>query len=158
VSNAGASNNTVHPIAEGALVRLARDLTDEERGWFGGDYVHCGQEFVIEEFLPVADNPDPEPDDIPVDFYYGSANGGVNNVTAPADALEVVKTAAEMDARKPPTPRQILDGLDLLGDYDEFETYETEADGKGRTVYGKTADGLPFGFTLHVTAIWETDV
>ena len=151
-----------HPIGEGALVRLSRDLTDEERGWFGSTCAYRGQEFVIEEYLPAAGNPDPQPDDIPVDFYYGSANGGMNNVTAPADALEVIRTAAQMAARRPPTRPVIRDAVQsaLTGlSADTFECNETDRDGSVCIeVYGRTTDGLPFGFRVRVEQVWKTDL
>lgn len=136
------------PIEEGARARLTRDVPGYRAGF----------EFVVDEY--VEPNPVDEREDGEIDtpHYYGNANGGSDNVFVPADAVEQVTSAKAMAARRPPSGRQILDALDLLGDWDDFETDESEPDGKGTTVYGKTADGLPFGFMLHVTAIWKTDL
>lgn len=145
-----------HPIPEGSLVRITRDLA-------GDDFPNYrrGFEFVVDEFLRAEDNTEPEPGDIGVDFYYGSTDGGSGNVYAPADALEVVKTAAQMAARRIPTREQIRNEIasKLLDYFDTFETDETVRLGDAEIeVYGRTADGLGVGFRVKVTSAWQTDL
>jgi hypothetical protein len=146
----------VQILEEGARARLTRDITDD-----GFPFQRAGFEFVIEEFLAAADNPDPEPGDIAVDFYYGNANGGMNNVCVPADAVEQVMSAQQMSQRMSPSMAEIRDQIagGLLGDFDTFETDETDRDGfNGVEVYGRTHEGLAFGFRVKVTDIWLTDL
>lgn len=146
------------PIEDGSRVRLSRELTEEERGWV---MLGHGAEFVVNDFLSAASNPDPQPDDIDVDFYEGSDDHGCS-VVCPADAIEVVKTAAEMRSRTLPTREEIAKQIAgaLLDEFDTFETFETAvlSDPGLIEVYGKTHDGLGLGFHIRVLHVWETDL
>jgi hypothetical protein len=144
------------PLPYGTLVRLARELTDDERGWV--TLPHGGDRITVKDFF-LAGNPDD--DEIPVDFYEAHDEHGCT-VVIPADAVKVVQTAAEVAARRPPTREQIRDGLasEIIGflGYDGAEIDETHLVGEHEIeAYGSTRDGLGFGFTVRVTAAWETD-
>ena len=143
--------STTHPIEEGALARLLTDFHDLRKG----------TEFEVVEYLEPLPESEREPEDIDAPYYYGSNNGGYNNVFVPADAVELVKTAAQMSARTAPSMAEIRDQIsgELLGDFDTFETDETDRDGaNGVEVYGRTHEGLPFGFRVRVTDVWLTDL
>ena len=143
------SNDTATPIEEGALVRLTRDA----------DGYRAGFEFVVDEYVEPRPESEREPDEIDAPIYYGNANGGSGNVCVPADAVEVVRTAAEMDARKVPTVQEIAQELGITDGWsDAFEIDEWIRSGDEIECYAKTSDGLPFGFTIKVTAAWETDL
>lgn len=144
--------NTTTPLEDGALVRLSRELTDDERSWVM--LPHGGERITIEDFFTAGD---PEQDEIPVDFYYAHDEHGCT-VVVPADAVEVVKTSAAMAARKVPTVEQIAQELGITDGWsDAFEINEWVRSGNEIECYGETGDGLPFGFTIKVTASWETD-
>lgn len=114
--------------------------------------------FEIEEFLTAGDASKGE---IAVDFYYGNINGGFGNLALPADAVEEVISAEEANLRKPPSAehilRQISDGM--MDSFDGFETNEVVRNldlGQAR-VYGKTDDGLEFGFEITISKVWKID-
>jgi hypothetical protein len=142
-------------LPQGTLVRVTRDLT-------GSDMLDtmahpAGFQFEIEEFVTAGD---PANGEIAVDFYYGNARGGTNNVAVPADAVEVVRTAEQQRARKLPTMPEIQEFLGgrLLDDCDGFKITETNPDGPLRVeAYGRTAEDLPFGMTLVIEKVWTTD-
>jgi hypothetical protein len=140
-------------IEEGARARLTRDVHD----------LAAGTEFTVDEYLEPRPEVEREPDEIDAPHYYGSVNGGSYNLFAPADAVEQVMSAAAMQARRPPTARQLRDAisLDLLGRFadGDFVLDETDRDGeRSLEVYGRTASGLPFGFRVTVSDPWETDL
>lgn len=142
-------SETTTPIAEGALVRLTREVHD----------LRAGTEFRIGEYLEPRPEAEREDDEIDVPHYYGDVNGGCNNVFAPADAVELVKSAEAMAARKVPTVGEIAQELGITDGWsDAFEIDEWIRSGDEIECYGKTAEGLPFGFTVKVTATWETDL
>lgn len=128
----------------GTLLRVTRvDPNDE---------AYVGQEFVVDDYISAEKSEDG------VAFYWGSTPPSSGNVAVPADAVMLVKTAAQMAARKPPTPQEVIEQLDLLGDYRTFRTTESDPDGDGsREVFGKTHDGLPFAFRITVESVWEAD-
>lgn len=142
-----------HPLPEGTLVRLTRA---------DGGYPE-GFEFVIDEYVeprPLAERE--HADEITEPIYYGNANGGGGNVCVDADAVKVVRTAAEMDARTYPGKCEIASQIasELMGDFDTFETDETFSPENADwvEVYGRTFEGLTFGFRVQVTRVWETDL
>ena len=146
-----------HPLPEGTQIRLSRELTEDEKKWAAAP--RYDREFTVDEFLTAGD---PAHDEVPVDFYVGNADGGSGNVCVPADAVEVVRTAAQMAARRPPTRPQLRDAVQsqLTGlSTDTFECDETDRDGDfAIEVYGRTTEGLPFGFRVRVEQVWETDL
>lgn len=146
---------TTHPLDDGTLVRLSRELTDDEWGWV--TLPHGRERITVEDFFTAGD---PDQDEIPVDFYEAHDEHGCT-VVVPADAVEVVKTAAEMAARKLPTKQQIADQIatELLNEFETFETDETVRLGDAEVeVYGRTHDGLGLGFRVKVVTSWETDL
>jgi hypothetical protein len=139
------------PIEAGARVRLTRDTGAHRRGF----------EFVVEDYVEPASPRDREEGDIDAPHYYGSSAGGFNNVLVPADAVDLICSAAEMNARRAPTRAQVRNaiGISLLGDFDGFSTTETANDTEhSLEVYGSTDDGLPFGFRVSIQSVWETDL
>lgn len=143
------------PLPQGTLVRTTRYLV----GPNALDAVDrpVGFEFEIEEFVTAGD---PASDEIGVDFYYGNARGGINNVVVPADAVEVVRTAEQQRARKLPTRTQIREllGLWMLADADHLKITETSPDGPvSLEVFGRTDEDLPFGARVVVEQVWRTD-
>lgn len=151
------STETVtHPLPEGTIARIGRQMTSEEESWSHFPR-HAVGRFTLDEFVRAADNPDPQPDDIQVDFYEATDEHGCT-VVVPADVVTVVMTAAEASARTLPSPETLLAQLDLLGSFEDFETDESDRDGEfSREVYGRTHEGLTFGFRLTVAQVWRTD-
>lgn len=140
-----------HPLPRGTWVRLTRDLKD-----FHGQNRSQGHEFEIEEFVTAGDA---SKDEVAVDFYYGNTEGGMGNLWAPADAVEIVRTVAQQRARELPGSRALLQAIahNLSGGND-FNITESQFDGNQKLeVFGKTFDGLSFGFRILVEEIWETD-
>lgn len=139
-------SETFAPIEEGALVRLTRDV----------DGYGAGFQFVIDEYVEPRPEAEREAGEIDAPIYYGNANGGSGNVCVPADAVEVVKSAAVLAARKLPTAEQITEALSI--DSWDLEFDEWTKSGNTVEVYGRTEDGLTFGFTLTVSRPWNTDL
>jgi hypothetical protein len=142
-------------LPRGTLVRVTRDLT-------GADMLDtmahsAGFQFEVEEFVTAGD---PAKGEIAVDFYYGNAHGGMNNVVVPADAVEAVRTAAEQRARTLPTRPAIREflGRVMLDDCNRFKITETSPDGSVcLEAYGRTSEDLPFGVRVRIEEVWRTD-
>lgn len=144
------------PLQEGDQGRLTRDT----KALHNSRIYRKGALFTVEEFVTAASNPDPQPDDIDVDFYEGTDRLG-SSVTFPADAVELVLTAAQMRARQLPSATEIRNAIagELMGDFSTFETRETDHDGERSVeVYGETLEGLAFGFRVTVGEVWKTDL
>lgn len=142
-------------LPQGTLVRTTRYLVGKNA--LDGTDRPAGFEFEIEEFVTAGD---PAKDEIAVDFYYGNVRGGMNNVVVPADAVEVVRTAEQQQARKLPTRTEIREllGLWMLADADHLKITETNPDGPVTLeVYGRTDEDLPFGARIRVEEVWRTD-
>lgn len=143
---------STHPIADGAMVRLSRELTAEERRWVV--LPHGGDRITVEDFFTAGT----EDDEIPVDFYEAHDEHGCT-VVIPADAIEIVRSASEMAARRVPTPEQIAKELGITDGWsDAFDIDEWIRSGDEIECYGRTSDDLPFGFRVKVVAAWETDL
>lgn len=149
------------PIEDGARVRLCRELTDEERRWNPFPR-YGGKEFTVDEVWQPRPAEERESDEIDVPIVYGSDDHGSSVGPVPLDAVEVIKTAADMRARTIPTVAELRREISselcgLMGD--AFDTDESIHFGEtGIEVYGKTHDGLGFGFQVHITRLWETDL
>lgn len=123
-----------HPLPEGTVVRSASG------------------EWEVEDYVTAEEAEDG------VAFYYGSNDGGYNNVDCPAaEVLEVIRTAEEQRNRKVPTPEEIARHLDVLRDHDLFDCDETEPDGTAVQCYGVTPDGLRVAVRLRVEAVDRVD-
>lgn len=143
-------------LPEDTIVRPTRELTEDEKAWahFPSHARPRDERYTIDEAFPASAEPG-EPD---VAIYECRDEHGCT-VVLPASAVEVVMTAAKAQARKLPTPETILSELDLLGDFDTFETDMSDRDGaNAREVYGRTHEGLTFGFRVRVVEVWETDL
>lgn len=142
----------ITPLPRGTLVRTTRDLLGPD----AFDHVNRskGFEFEVEDFVSAKEaNRD-------VAFYWGNQGGGMNNVAVQADAVEVVRTAEEQAARRPPDMpalRRML-GSALLDDGDGFKITETNYDGDdAMELYGRTSKDLPFGVRVRIVDVWVTD-
>jgi hypothetical protein len=144
-------------MKRGALARTTRGTNDlASPSHFGLRRYPPGFEFEVEDYVP-----DGEIDGKPAVFYWGNARGGCNNVCVLAADVEQVKTAEEMAARSLPDPKDLLDFIAsaMLTDRDGIEITEVDRSGKVIEAFGKTEDGLTFGFSFPVTevSIWRTD-
>lgn len=137
------SDAITHPLAEGTLVRVVN--------FAEGFEARVGTEFEVEDYVSAEEAEDG------VAFYWGSNNGGSNNVTAAAAGLEVVRTAEEMRARTIPTCEEVARGLNLLGDHDVFDADEIEPEGAHVILYGSTPDGLRVAVDVKVCGVTRVD-
>lgn len=152
-----AEKKAFEPAERGALARLKAPTP---AGWHQPRPE--GFEFEVEEYCPALEPGDEGYGDegyIQGPFYYGNAQGGMNNVEVPADLVEVVMSAGQMAARKLPTAEQIRQFLAwrLCDDGDDFEIHQTDRSGDEVECYGRTREGLGFGFTVKPTGLWRTD-
>lgn len=136
---------------EGTKVRLTRAVADLS----GGRTRRVGFEFVVETYVPADEAEDGQA------FYWGSSEHGGNDVTVPADAVELVMTAEAMRNRLLPTITEFTDALrsDLCGmDAETFETDETVVEGDGLVlIAGRTTEGLRFAAYVRVESITHAD-
>lgn len=140
------------PIEIGAMARMLRET--ENLDGRGRTY-RRGDTFVIEDYVSAEESEDGIP------FYYGSRNDGINNVCVRARDVEQIRTAKEMQSRKVPSAKEILDVVasNMLGDSGGFDIDESYKDPDAGVVefYGETAEGLRFAFTLAVQDIQRSD-
>jgi hypothetical protein len=141
---------------EGALARVVNATNDlSTPKTVGIRRYPPGFEFVVEDYVPADVARDG------VAFYWGSAGGGGNNVCVVAADVEQVKTAEEMAMRTLPEAKDLLDFIAsaLLTDRDGIRIDEVERSGGVIEAFGKTEEGLTFGFSFPVTevSIWRTD-
>lgn len=152
------------PLEEGALARLTANAPS-----FAGDRVLWpkGFTFTVEEYCPALKPGDEGYGDseyIQGEFYYGSAQGGINNVVVPADLVEQVMSAKEMGQRRPPSKAEVAEAI--AGEVHSvhnvgFEFDETDHSGAVENAtfeaYGSTEEGLRFGVEVQVLRVWEVD-
>jgi hypothetical protein len=112
-----------------------------------------GVEFTVEDYISA------ELAEDGIAFYWGSNRGGINNVNYLADGLTVVKTAAELEARVPPTATELASSIDL-GTSIGFSIDGTDPGDEPGTifVYGTTADGLAISFTVRISNIERAEL
>lgn len=138
-------------LESGALAKITNDSTKE---WEGASY-KAGRLIEIEDFVSAEEAEDG------IAFYWASSHGtgNMNDICVAAEHLEVVKTAEQMSARRIPTMEELRDflGSALLGNGDTFDITETDRDGAGVEIAGKTRDGLRFAATIQITTIYEAD-
>lgn len=141
------------PIQEGSLVRLTRDVPLE----FNATRAFSkGTTFIIEEYVLANESDDGKP------FYWGNSRpGNMNDICAPADAVELVKSKAQMDARTIPTRAQLVGLLSsaVMTSGNGFNINETDQDKATGVIEcaGETDDGLTFAFVITLTNPHETD-
>lgn len=147
------------PMTRGAIARTTRDVYDLVTHGGTRNVMHrAGTQFEVEDYVP-----DGEVKGEPLAFYWGNNNGGMGNVCVPADAAEPVMTAEQAAARTIPTRTQLAKeiGPALVrdgGDRSGFGIFECDgADGVTTELFGKTDEGLSFGFRLRVEQVWKTD-
>ena len=138
-------------LERGTLAKITHDSTKE---WEGKGY-KAGRLIEIEEYIDANEAEDG------IAFYWASSHGtgNVNDICVASEHVELVKTAEQMTARRIPTMEELRDflGSELLGDGDTFEVTETDRDGNGVEIAGKTRDGLRFAATIQITSIYEAD-
>lgn len=133
---------TVHPT--GTRVRVIRSSGDAREG----------EELTLEDYVSAEEAEDPTG----VAFYWASTEQGVNDRWVEAGAIEVIQTAKEAAARRPPTREEVAEGLNgLLTDHDVFDCDEIERDGDTLMLYGKTPDGLRVAVELQVQSVVQVD-
>jgi len=117
-----------------------------------------GMKFTVDD---VNENPNYREDE--EYFLSGTAQGGMFSVDVLSpDDVELVMSAAAADARAVPTAEQlapqIASGLTAaIGDV-VVDVNGSSIDGPGSiSVYGRTGEGLPVGFTITITDIKELD-
>jgi hypothetical protein len=144
------------PMKRGALARTVTETLDVGRpSYFGTRLYPVGFEFEVEDYVSAEESEDGKA------FYWGNAEGGGNNICVAAADVEQAKSAEEMAARVLPGAKELLDFAvsALLTGRDEIEVTETSRSGGVIEGYGKTEDGLTFGFTMLIPqiSIWRTD-
>ncbi len=144
----------IEPIKPGALARVIVDtvnLTSDGTGELFQD-VPKGSEFTVEEYVSDAESEDNTA------FYWGSWRGGVNNLAVTAFKVEQVKSAEEMRARKLPRPDELLETIAsaLIHADEVYETEQEKAD-LAVTAYGRSENGLTYGFRVKLDGYWRTD-
>lgn len=138
---------------EGTQLRLTRDVPIE----FNQTRAFSkGTTFIVEEYVTAKESDDGKA------FYWGNSRpGNMNDICAPADAVELVKSKAQMEARTIPTRNQILELLSsaVMDSGNGFSINETNRDQANGMIEcsGETDDGLTFAFHLTVTNLQETD-
>lgn len=127
--------------------------------------LHVGDTFQVWEYvsgLQVGDTGYGDENYIQDAYYTGWAEDGAGTVDAPAHLVEQVLSAEQATARKIPTVEQVTEfiGYELCTDGEDFEISETDysppEDG-GIVCYGKTNDGLRFGFMVQVVNVYRVD-
>lgn len=121
-------------------------VTDQDSG------IREGQTYRVEfayDDVPDLDEP----------LYSLSGPNGSAGQEALESQLVRTRTAAELRARKLPTPRQIVEAVPLGWYTEAFDLNESDIGGESDAIelYGRTAEGLPFGFRMRVEWIRETD-
>lgn len=141
-------------IEEGALARITRDITDE----YSKRQYRKGHEFIVEDYVSAEESEDGIP------FYWGSTHksGNINDVVVVHDAVELVKSSADLAARTLPSAKAIAaylagEALGFGGDDFSFREADYSAGDGSLELYGRTADGLPMGVTVKVIRIVQVD-
>jgi len=146
-------SNPIVPVIEyGSLAKITRDIPADDHN----HALHLGQLIEIEDYVSAEEADDGIP------FYWASTHGtgNMNDVSVNADCVELVKTAAQMNARRIPTVTEIHDflGSALLSNGEGFSVTETDRDGEnGVEIAGRTEDGLRFAATIRITSLYEAD-
>lgn len=140
------------PIEPGALAKIIHDVPDA--GYCRA--LRAGELIVIEDYVPADEAEDGTA------YYEASTHetGNSYDVTVNVEHVELVKTAAQMGARRIPTVTELRDflGSELLGDGEGFQVTETDRNGEnGVEIAGRTDDGLRFAATIQITTIYEAD-
>jgi hypothetical protein len=114
---------------------------------------HGERRFItIEDYVSAEEAEDGKP------FYWANSPHGFNDVTLEPHEFEVVMTAEQAKARKPPTVEEVAAALasSALDSYDDFEITESYRESGGFEVGGETHDGLRFEAEIKV--VWVQEV
>jgi hypothetical protein len=136
-------------IEYGALARTTTECRE------GGYNYYAGMTFTIEDHVTAEEA---EADD-GFGYYYGSNNGGMNNVEVREDHVEAIKSREEMDARTIPTIDEVAAHIGSEAHGGDLGIHESDwGSGDGViNLYGTTEDGLGFAAVIKVLAVERTD-
>lgn len=137
------------PIEPGSLARTTTAFFEDNYGY------REGMEFEVEEYVTAKEA------EASHGYYLGNIRGGYSNVDVREDHVEIVKSAAVMNARTIPTPAELAEHLasESLGGFgDNLSLNEADYSDMDGTfeVYG-TKDGLGFVATVKVLHVGRTD-
>lgn len=141
----------LHAMDEGALARVVNPTNDLSDARITGIRRYMpGFEFVVEDYVPADVAKDGQA------FYWGSAEGGGNNICVLAVDVEQVKSAEEMGVRQLPDAKQLLDFIcsAMLGDGDGMTIEGMTVDGREISGFGATDQGLDFEFSIPLTEVY----
>jgi hypothetical protein len=140
----------IEPMKQGALARVIENTVNLCNPAIA---VPKGAEFIVDDYVSDADAEDG------VGFYWGNWHGGYGNLAVAGFKVEQVKSAEEMAARRIPLPQEVAKQIGhhlMLGSYEGFDVFEVEgATDREVELYGRTNDGLSFGFRVRVEAVWQ---
>jgi hypothetical protein len=144
-------------LTDGALVRVTGKSVSGDAEIDAGA-ADVGDELTVYSYAEGKDGDDPN--GLPYYLLDGESTVGGDSWAYP-EHLTVVKTAAELASRRPPSLAEIQAGVSgaLIGMYEPIEVDATDHGNKDGdvVVYGRTADGLRVGFRIRIDQIEETD-
>ena len=150
------SHDEPEPMKAGAIGRTVRssvDLTTLQATV--QRTIREDARFEIESYISAEDSEDGEA------FYWVvSLEDGISTYALRATDIEQVMDKAAARARKIPSPVEVMREISssLLGSFDTFSVEEITRDSAGAAeVYGRTFDGLPFGYRIQIQGTWKTD-
>ena len=116
------------------------------------DEAYGGQKFYVEDYAPFNEDPD----------YYSEVYTGTDGqgswVAAKKDNVKLLLTPEQLRARKLPDAKTLLREFDFLGGFSDYQFNESDiTEDDTIEVYGETPEGLRFGVSLKVTAIFPVD-
>lgn len=143
------------PMKRGAIAQV----TTETENQLTHRLLPKGYRFEVEDYVSAEESEDGRA------FYWGSADGGGNNVAVLAEFAEQVMSAEQASQRTIPTRPKLAKeiGAALVrdgGDRSGFAIFECDGvtgDGVTTELFGKTDEGLSFGFRVRVEQVWRTD-
>jgi hypothetical protein len=143
-------------LPEGTLVRVIGKSVSGDADIDAGS-ADVGNERTVYDYAKGEDGDDPNGRP----YYLLDTDTTIGGESwAYPEHVEVIKTAAEIASRRPPSLKDIRDGVSgvLIGMYDPIEVDETDHSEDGVVyAYGRTNDGLRVGFRVRVDRIEETD-
>jgi hypothetical protein len=120
--------------------------------------IKTGQAVILDEINP---NPNYADDDEVWCDSATNANGTLYIIDSPDD-VELLRRAADIPAKKLPTPKELVDAFSssLHSGFSETDIDETDTGGEPEgqfLAYGTSSTGRRFGCRVTITEIEETD-
>lgn len=140
------------PLEAGDLAVITKDIPASG----GMRAFQAGYKFVVEEYV------DAEEAEQSQGYYVGTTHNSDNfsDVEVDEEFVRLETPGSEVPVRRAPTVaelRSFLGGA-LLDDGENITVHQTMPDGEDSIeIFGRTAEGLPFGATLQITSIYKTD-